>query len=406
MHIAPILSSLRRHRTAALLIVLEIALTCAIVCNAVFVIATRLERAARPSGVAESELASVQFAFVGGTRDAAATTAQDLAALRAIPGVRAVAAVNMLPFGGNVWSSEVGATPDETTGRVTAATYVGSEELVEALGLQLVAGRDFAPAEYVDLEAAQGSGAAVPTAIVTSSLAARLFPGASPLGQKLYAWGDQPQTIVGVVDRLVAPNAPAGAPEADFAMLLPVTVTYTAGAGYVLRVAPESLRSVIAAVDPALDRVDARRVLLAAQPFTDLRASHFEQDRAMAWLLTGVCLALIVVTALGIIGLAGFWVQQRTRQIGIRRALGASRSDILRYFQLENFVLATLGIGLGMALAYAINLWLVSAYGVARLPAAVLPFGAALLWLVSQLAILGPALRAAAVSPAIATRSV
>jgi putative ABC transport system permease protein len=113
-----------------------------------------------------------------------------------------------------------------------------------------------------------------------------------------------------------------------------------------------------------------------------------------------------VITGLGIVGLASFWVQQRTRQIGIRRALGATKRDIVHYFQLENFILATIGIVLGMLLAYGINLWLMDKYGVPRLPSEFLPIGALLLWLLGQVAVLGPALRAAGIPPAIATRSV
>ena len=126
----------------------------------------------------------------------------------------------------------------------------------------------------------------------------------------------------------------------------------------------------------------------------------------MAWLLVGVSLALLVITALGVVGLASFWVQQRTRQIGIRRALGATRGDIVRYFQVENLILATAGIVLGMALAYAVNLMLMHKYQVARLPAEYLPIGAALLWALGQVAVLGPALRASLIPPAIATRTV
>jgi putative ABC transport system permease protein len=119
-----------------------------------------------------------------------------------------------------------------------------------------------------------------------------------------------------------------------------------------------------------------------------------------------VSLALLIITALGVVGLASFWVQQRTRQIGIRRALGATRRDILRYFQTENFILATLGIILGMVLAYAINLWLMDKYEVPRLPAPFLPIGAVMLWGLGQLAVLGPALRASLIPPATATRTV
>ena len=126
----------------------------------------------------------------------------------------------------------------------------------------------------------------------------------------------------------------------------------------------------------------------------------------MVWLLLAVIVALLVVTALGIVGLASFWVQQRTRQIGVRRALGATRGQILRYFQTENFLLATLGIVLGMALAYGINGLLMQHYELPRLPLWYLPIGALTLWALGQIAVLGPAWRAAAVPPAVATRSV
>ena len=126
----------------------------------------------------------------------------------------------------------------------------------------------------------------------------------------------------------------------------------------------------------------------------------------MAYLLVIAAVALLVITALGMVGLASFWVQQRTRQIGIRRALGATRGDILRYFQLENFILATAGIVLGMGMAYWMNLFLMDKYEVARLPAEFLPIGALLLWLLGQVAVLGPALRASLIPPAVATRTV
>jgi putative ABC transport system permease protein len=126
----------------------------------------------------------------------------------------------------------------------------------------------------------------------------------------------------------------------------------------------------------------------------------------MAGMLVGVIAALLLVTALGIVGLASFWVQQRRRQIGIRRAIGATRGDILRYFQTENFLIVTIGIVLGMLLAYVLNLLLMTHYELPRLPLYYLPVGALVLWGLGQLAVLGPALRAAAVPPVVATRSV
>ena len=126
----------------------------------------------------------------------------------------------------------------------------------------------------------------------------------------------------------------------------------------------------------------------------------------MAWMLVLVCVVMLAVTAFGIVGLTSFWVAQRRRQIGIRRAVGATRGDILSYFRTENFLLTGMGVVLGMALAFGINVYLMQHYEMDRMPWYYLPGSAIALWLLGQLAVLGPALRAAAVPPVVATRSV
>lgn len=405
MHFIPILSTLRRHRTAAVLIALEIAFTCAIVCNAIFLIGERLARMDRPSGLAEDEVIGIGITGIGEGADAKAVTVQDLAALRTIPGVKAAAATNMVPFGDMSWNNSVSTIPDDPASPLNAALYVGSSDLLEAFGVRVLSGRDFTADEYIEYEDLRASRARPGTVIITRAVAERLYPGVNPLGQKIYTWGTEPQVVVGVIERLARGGHPRPS-EIDYSIVLPVRMSYRVGGTYVLRVDPARRDEALAAIDATLDRVDPRRILLARQPFSEIRERYFRQDRAMAYLLVGVSLALLVITALGIVGLASFWVQQRTRQIGVRRALGATRGDILRYFQTENFILTTVGIVLGMGLAYAINLWLMGKYQIARLPAEFLPIGAVLLWALGQLAVFGPARRASMIPPAIATRSV
>jgi putative ABC transport system permease protein len=403
MHFIPILSTLRRHRTAAVLIVLEIALTCAIVCNAIFLIGDRLSRMERPSGVAEDELVRIKITGIGKQADPNALTAQDLIALRSIPGVKYAATTDMIPFGGSSWNTSVGPIKDDDQSSVNVANYMGSEDLLETLGVQLIAGRDFTPEEYVPYEANKVH---VPSVILTRPVAERLFPGKSAIGQKVYATGDDPQVVVGVIEMLGRPNELNGVGNTYCSMILPVNMPYTKAHNYILRVDPTRRDEILGAVEATLDKVDPSRIILDRQTMAEVRKDFFKQDRAMAYLLIGVSLALLIVTALGIVGLASFWVQQRTRHIGIRRALGATRKDIRRYFQTENFILATVGIVVGMALAYAINLWLMKTYAVPRLPAEFLPIGALLLWCLGQVAVLGPAMRASMIRPAIATRTV
>jgi putative ABC transport system permease protein len=411
MHIRPILSTLRRHRTAATLIVLEIAVTCAIICNAVFIIGERLGRMNRETGIAEDELIRVQVAGIGRNANPEVLTTEDLAALAAIPGVRKAAVTNQVPFGNSSWNSSVKLDPEQKLQNFNAATYLGTDDLLETLGVRLIAGRDFTPAEFVDwkeLDVAD-SKAKLTAIIISKAAAERLFPGQNALGKALYIWGETEEDghrVVGIVDRLVRPNEQGGPGDVELSVILPVRLPYTMGGNYILRVDPERRTEVLAAAVTALERNSPNRIVLEKQVFSDIRAEYFRQDKAMAWLLVSVCIALLVITALGIVGLASFWVQQRRRQIGIRRALGATRRQILRYFQTENFLLATLGIVLGMAMAYGINMLLMEKYELARLPAGFLPLGAVILWVLGQLAVLGPAMRAAAVPPAVATRTV
>ena len=407
MAIRPILSTLRRHKTTALLVVLEIALTCAIVCNAVFLVTQRIDRIHMPSGVAEHELIQVSMADIGKTPDEHARTLTDLAALRAIPGVIQVASVNQVPFGRSSNNSGVKLDPKQNKPTLNATNYYG-ENIGQTLGVQLVEGRLLRPEDYVKLsEAAKafkaGKVEGLPRIVVISQpMAERLFPGQSALGKSIWLGSEVPLQVVGVVKYLVRPSIWNDA-EAQYSMMIPMSVDDNQ---YLIRTAPDQRERVLAAAMATLKKNNPQRIFWQKRTWDEVRYKFFDSDRAMTGLLIGVCVALLIVTALGIVGLGSFWVAQRRRQIGVRRALGATRGHILRYFQTENFLLATIGIALGMVLAYGVNLFLMVHYELPRLPAIYFPIGALALWRIGQAAVLGPAMRAAAVPPVVATRSV
>jgi putative ABC transport system permease protein len=120
-----------------------------------------------------------------------------------------------------------------------------------------------------------------------------------------------------------------------------------------------------------------------------------------------VVIALLVfVTALGIIGITSLSVAERTKQIGTRRALGATRRDILTHFLLENWMVTTAGLVLGIAATYALNFLLVSHVSGVKMDWRYVAVGMVLLWMNGVVATILPAMRGASVSPAIATRSV
>ena len=411
MDIRPILSTLMRHKTAAALIVVEIALTCAIICNALFMISDRLSQVREVSGIAEEELVRVQISGIGSDTDQVARTRTDLASLRAIPGVKDATVLNQVPFVNSSWNSGVRLQQEQQQSTLNATTYMAEDQFIETLGLTLVAGRDFDADEYreaSDLLERTTEDGNIPATIITRSLADKLFPGEDAIGKTFYSWGDAPIRVVGVVEHLVRPGGMGGPAEREYAMVFPLRPHYNLGGNYVIRTDPDRRTEVLAAAKAVLQANGADRIIQEenSKTFEQLRREYYQAPRAMAWLLGIVCVALLLVTALGIIGLASFWVQQRTKQIGVRRALGATRGQILRYFQTENFLLASIGIALGMLLAFAINQLLMGRYEMARLPLYYLPAGAVLLWTLGQLAVYAPARRAASVPPAVATRSV
>jgi len=410
MDIRPILSTLSRHKITAWLVIIEIALTCAIICNAVFLISQRLDRMSMSSGIAEHELVAIQVANIHDRPDIKARTQEDLTALRQIPGVAQVSLASQLPFGGASSNTDIKLDPTQKLATLSATMYSG-ENLLETLGTELVAGRSLQADDFRDVDEVYKAAAggdpndkALPhVLVITQAMAERLWPGKSALGRKIY-FKDVPLTVVGVIAHLVRPNNLSLGVE--YSLVLPMRQFTGEGNTFLIRTAPQDRDRVLKAALAALQALDPKRVVLDKRTWDEVREEFFQNDRAMAGLLASVCVALLVVTALGIVGLASFWVSQRRRMIGVRRALGATRSNILHYFQTENFLLTTIGIALGMVLAYGINLFLMLHYELPRLPGIYFPVGALLLWLIGQAAVLGPALRAAAVPPVVATRSV
>jgi putative ABC transport system permease protein len=404
MQIKPILAALRKHRLATVLIALEIALACAVLCNACFIIANRLSAMHVDSGVDEAALATVQLTGY----DAAQATdvdARALVALRAVPGVQSVALLNSIPFGSRRGTAGITTDAEGKHFGGVIEFYVGGPGSLQALGARLVAGR--AP-QADDFQSFTGFMPDEARVQIAQALAEHLWPGVDPLGKEFWV-GESHYRVVGVLQTLVRPDPPGWTPqEQQWSVFVPAQPGPYLTGSFLLRANPQELprvmRDALAAVGKALPEVVVDRE--DSHTLGELRRETFKNDRVMAGLMLGVIAALLGVTALGIVGLASFWVAQRRKQIGVRRALGATRSDILRYFQTENFLIVSFGIVLGMVLAFGLNLLLMQKYELPRLPFVYLPVGALALWILGQLAVLAPALRAANVPPVVATRSV
>jgi putative ABC transport system permease protein len=158
-------------------------------------------------------------------------------------------------------------------------------------------------------------------------------------------------------------------------------------------------------VEEHMSDSDSARLIEYVRPLTFFKQRAYRDDRNMSIFLTTVTVLLLAITSLGIYGLATYNVSTRTRQIGTRRALGATRLDIVRYFMIENWLVTTSGVVVGCVLTLAAGHLLSRQYELPRLDLYYLLGGVVALWLIGQLAAWQPARRASSISPAVATRT-
>ena len=399
----PIIRALFKRKTAAILVLLEIAITLAIVSNALSLIATRSQQMARGSGTDESQVFSFgSVAIDAKSYNASAAFNADRARLLAIDGVENAYATDSLPLSGSGSNTSLQTGPDDDRG-IMSATYYADENTLATLGVKLIAGRNFDAREITALAPRASE---VPRVVMLSkALAEQLFPGESAIGKVLPGPGDTPNgpEVIGVYDQLQAPWSYSD--EIENTTLLPFRPSTSIN--WVVRVKPGQLDRVQNLAREVLAKADRTRVIgTQSRSIAELRKESYAGDRAMIVLMSGLSILLVIITALGIVGMASFWVTQRTKQIGTRRALGATRAAIVREFQVENALLTTAGAALGVALAYGLNYWLAKQASVAVLPALYVLVGIAIVFALGQIAVYRPARRASQISPAIATRSV
>jgi putative ABC transport system permease protein len=410
MQIKPILVALRRHNAGTLLIALQIALTLAIVCNALFIIHQRLANMSDDSGVDEASVFVIknQWAVDRPTQEIDAQVRADLLALRQLPGVRNAAPASGYPLQGGGWDNFITMTPEQVEPTTDSAVYTGDEHLLDTLGLRLIAGRNFHPDEVVVMGTQQAI--IPPVAIVSKALADRLFPDGSALGKSFYAMGATPSTIIGIVDPLHRQGTDQwNQAYAGQALIWPMRADDARGIFYIVRARPGQLAAAMREAPKALYAQSRMRMIDpkdGIQDYAQIRHRAYDSDRGMAILMGVISVVLLAITAAGIVGLTSFWVGERRKQIGVRRALGATRGDILNYFLTENLLIGIGGVLVGALLAIGINLWMVTQFEMARLSLVYVVIGVVALLALGQGAVLAPALRASHVSPVEATRSV
>jgi putative ABC transport system permease protein len=410
MTVHPILSALLRNKTGPALVALQIALALALAVNAVYVSVQRLEVASRPTGLNTADTFWVSTRAYSRDLSFSSMVRSDLLLLRSMPGVVAATMISDIPLRASVNNTMFlyGARPGIPSKQNLAFIYLIDEQGVTALGAKLVAGHAFDPATVLPATDEKLSNAFFntlpPEAIITRAFAKDLFPDASSaLGKVIYGAQDRPFRIVGVIDTMLGPWPLA--PKNEQIVLSPAA-TPGPDAYYLVRTRPGRRDELMRQAEDVLTTAQTGRVVNRVEALDETAARNTYGLRHIATVLVIVVAVVLSVTALGVYGLATFNVTMRTKQIGTRRAVGARRFHIIRQFMAENWIITSVGVILGSLLALAINAKLAPMIRSPRLPLYYLVGGIVALWILGLVATLRPARRAAAVSPAVATRTV
>lgn len=404
LELGPIFRSLMRNKVGAFLIAIQIAVTMTIIVNSIFIIVERAELMQRETGIDEANTFYLSSLGFGATFNAKATIQEDLNQIRQLPGVVDANQINAIPISGSGWSmslqTQVGAEFDG----IGAAVYMVDDHGINTLDLAIIAGENFTPS---DVRWRDKSASDWPDkVIVTKALAQSLFsdiPWAEAVGKTVYINDNEPMIISGIVDKLQAPWSDWD--KLENVMLSPEYLTQDS-ARYIIRTEPGRRDALMIEVEELLANSNKSRIIKGLRSLEETRERSYRGHTAMIKILTTVMVILTIVTALGIVGLASFSVNQRKKQIGTRRALGATQGAIIRYFMIENFMISTVGVVMGAIFTVSLNMVLVNVFSLAKIDWYYLPLGMLALWLVGQIAVFGPAKKAANIPPALATRTV
>jgi putative ABC transport system permease protein len=401
MEIRPILSALLRNKTSAILIGLQIAFTFAVIVNSAFIITTRIEIMTRPTGLDEADIFSLRTQGFLPDFDHHGMIREDMDWLVANSDIVGATPINQVPLSGGGWSS--GLEPEEDLERnVVSAIYWVTEQGVPTLGVELIAGRDFT---VDDIQWFQEGDRLVPTvAIMTRAMAEEMWPGETEYVGRRFQWGDDYYvTVVGLIEQMH--GAWVGWEGLERVTLM-AGVLPGPGTRYLIRTTDGQRDTVLPVVEEGLPSLNSNRVVESIHTLDEYKADSYQRDQTMSIIMAIVMVLLIAITGLGIVGLASFSVTQRFKQIGTRRALGARKFQILRYFLTENWLVTTMGLLIGTGLTVGLNIWLVHTWDLPKLNWTYIPTGMVFLWAMSQLATWQPARRASNISPAVATRTV
>jgi putative ABC transport system permease protein len=401
LNLRPMLSALVRNRTGAILVALEIAIALAVMVNAAWIVAQRIQQIEQPSGLDEHDIFTMGVAALTSQSNLGSAQLEDLAYLRSLPGVVAATATSSVPLTSYGQGNSISRDPGQQARAINIRSMQADEQVLKTLGVHIVAGRSFSAMDIRPLT--KNYSPTYPEVLVTEALARELFPHENALGKPVYGGDDTPMTIIGITSNFIPSVYPT--PSYD-AVIYPQTPGNYGNYCLLVRTLPGKTAALMRTAQRHLAASNPQRVVFMANTLSYYRQLLDAENRDVAIFLTLVTALILSVTCLGIFGLTTFNVSARTKQIGTMRAVGARKRDIVTHFLVENAIVLSVGALVGCTLALGVGYWLSDQYQLPRLDLHFLAIGVLALAVIGQLAAWQPARRAASVPPSVATRTV
>jgi putative ABC transport system permease protein len=398
--IRPILNALLRAKSGAILLLLQIAMTTAVVSNAAFIIKDRINYLEQETGLPEQDLFQIEIMMYGKGVDLAKQIEIDETLIRRLPGVVDAVYINAVPLSGGGSGGTYTLLPkNQVSKSVSASYFLADHHALNTLGVELVAGRNFEGSEVI---ISNDNATIAKVALITQAMHDAFFPEGKGLGKIIYREHD-PVKIIGIVKQMKGPWLKDT--RKDHSLIFPHVRPRTFQK-FLIRTEPNERATVMGKIEDVLLAEYPHRVISAVEGLDDLKADYVAEDTLMVRMLMVLIVILIMITALGIFGLTLFNINKRLKQIGTRRALGARKSAIIRYFLVENALICLVGVIVGIVCALVMGNKLMVLYSLPALPSSYVVATSLFLIFMSLLAVIGPAKRAADISPSIATRSI
>ena len=388
-----------RNKTSAILVAMQLAITVTVIVNEYAGITEQLDRINSETGLdSEEDLFTIRSTGFGEDFNVSASITEDLLLIHDTNGVIGAYATNSVPLSFNTWRTSIATTTDADAISSSPSWYMVDEHAQSTLGFKLLYG------EYFNAEDIIPEGTDPSKIIISQEVAGSLFPG-TPLnevvGKAVYSGSHVPQTIIGIVDKLHAPSGPVAT--AYHTMLQP-QIPQRPSMMYVVRTEPLIRSEVMQAIVDKLSASNEDRILRDPVTFDERHAEYFRGTRVTVWVLSVTMVVLLIITACGIVGLVSFTVQRQTKQIGTRRALGATVTDVAAYYLLQYGVICITGLLVGVALAVACNILFVEQFEFPVVSASHVTWGVLATFCITMLAVSVPSIRAAQADPAVALR--